>query len=47
MNLRLRHRRYDLDMLNGPVLPRLLSFALPLMLSSMLQLTFNAAEYVK
>ena len=46
MNLRLRHRRYDLDMLNGPVLPRLLSFALPLMLSSMLQLTFNAADVI-
>ena len=46
MNLRLRHRRYDIDMLNGPVLPRLLSFALPLMLSSMLQLTFNAADVI-
>ncbi|MBQ6347447.1 MAG: MATE family efflux transporter [Clostridia bacterium] len=33
-------------MLNGPVLPRLLSFALPLMLSSMLQLTFNAADVI-
>ena len=46
MNLRLRHRRYDIDMLNGPVLPKLLSFALPLMLSSMLQLTFNAADVI-
>ena len=46
MNLRLRRRRYDIDMLNGPVLPRLLSFALPLMLSSMLQLTFNAADVI-
>ncbi len=46
MNLRLRQRRYDIDMLNGPVLPRLLSFALPLMLSSMLQLTFNAADVI-
>ena len=46
MNLSLRRRRYDIDMLNGPVLPRLLSFALPLMLSSMLQLTFNAADVI-
>ena len=46
MNLRLRRGRYDIDMLNGPVLPRLLSFALPLMLSSMLQLTFNAAAVI-
>ena len=46
MKLRLRHRRYDIDMLNGPVLPKLLSFALPLMLSSMLQLTFNAADVI-
>ena len=46
MNLRLRRRGYDIDMLNGPVLPRLLSFALPLMLSSMLQLTFNAADVI-
>ena len=46
MNLRLRRGRYDIDMLNGPVLPRILSFALPLMLSSMLQLTFNAADVI-
>ena len=46
MKLRVRRGRYDIDMLNGPVLPRLLSFALPLMLSSMLQLTFNAADVI-
>ena len=44
--MRLRDRHYEIDMLNGPVLPRLLSFALPLMLSSMLQLTFNAADVI-
>ena len=33
-------------MLSGPVMPRLLSFALPLMLSSVLQLTFNAADVI-
>ena len=44
--MRLRDRHYEIDMLNGPVLPRLLSFAMPLMLSSMLQLTFNAADVI-
>ena len=42
----LRHRSYEIDMLNGPVLPKLLSFALPLVLSSVLQLTFNAADVI-
>lgn len=42
----LRHRHYEIDMLNGPVMPKLLSFALPLMLSSVLQLTFNAADVI-
>ena len=46
MSLRLRKKRYEIDMLNGPVMPRLLSFALPLMLSSVLQLTFNAADVI-
>ena len=44
--MRLRHRQYEIDMLNGPVMPRLLSFALPLVLSSVLQLTFNAADVI-
>ncbi len=44
--MHLRNKHYEIDMLNGPVMPRLLSFALPLMLSSMLQLTFNAADVI-
>ena len=44
--MRLRDKHYEIDMLNGPVLPKLISFALPLMLSSMLQLTFNAADVI-
>ena len=44
--MRLRRKSYEIDMLNGPVMPKLLSFALPLMLSSMLQLTFNAADVI-
>ena len=41
------HRRgYEIDMLNGPVMPKLLAFAVPLILSSVLQLTFNAADVI-
>ena len=37
---------YSIDMLNGPMAGKLLFFALPLMLSSLLQLLFNAADIV-
>lgn len=39
-------RVYEIDMLNGPVMPKLLTFAVPLILSSVLQLTFNAADVI-
>lgn len=39
-------KSYQIDMLNGAVLPKLLRFALPLTLSTMLQLLFNAADIV-
>ena len=35
---------YELDMTTGALLPKMLRFALPLMLSSLLQLLFNAAD---
>lgn len=38
--------KYKIDMCNGPILPKLLAFAVPLMLSSILQLLFNAADIV-
>lgn len=44
--MRARDKRYEIDMLNGPVMPKLLLFAIPLILSSMLQLTFNAADVI-
>jgi len=37
---------YQIDMLNGPLAGKILLFALPLMLSSLLQLLFNAADVV-
>ena len=35
-----------IDMTSGPILPKLIKFALPLILSSVLQLLFNAADVV-
>lgn len=39
-------RNAEIDMLNGPVLGKILLYALPLMLSGILQLLFNAADMV-
>lgn len=38
--------RGSIDMINGPLLPGILRFALPLALSSVLQLAFNAADMI-
>ncbi len=42
----MRKHQYQLDMCSGPLWNKILMFALPLMLSSMLQLLFNAADVV-
>lgn len=39
-------KKYEIDMCNGPLLSKILIFALPLMLSGILQLLFNAADIV-
>ena len=39
-------KNYEIDMCNGPITGKMLRFALPLMLSSMLQLLFNAADII-
>lgn len=39
-------KSYEIDMCNGPLLGKLLLFALPLMLSGILQLFFNAADII-
>lgn len=41
-----RKKSYEIDMCSGPILPRILQFALPLALSTILQLLFNAADIV-
>ena len=39
-------RSYEIDMVNGPLLGKILRFSIPLMLSGILQLLFNAADIV-
>ena len=39
-------KSYEINMCEGAILPKLLQFAIPLMLSSILQLMFNAADVV-
>ncbi len=41
-----RAKRYEIDMCNGPLFGKLILFAVPLMLSGVLQLLFNAADIV-
>ena len=41
-----KKRNYEIDMCNGPILSKILLFSLPLMLSSVLQLLFNAADII-
>ena len=41
-----RTGRYEMDMCSGPILSKVLVFSLPLMLTSVLQLLFNAADIV-
>lgn len=38
--------KYEIDMCNGTIMDKLISFALPLMLSGMLQLMFNAVDII-
>lgn len=40
------NRRYQLDLTQGPILTRLLQFSLPIILSGVLQLLFNAADII-
>jgi len=39
-------KKYEIDMCNGPLLGKILLFAVPLMLSGILQLLFNAADII-
>lgn len=39
-------KKFEIDMVRGPILMKMLKFTLPLMLSSILQLLFNAADII-
>ena len=39
-------KSYEMDMCNGPVLSKILIYSIPLMLSGILQLLFNAADVI-
>jgi len=41
-----KDKKFEIDMVRGPVLSKMLLFSLPLMLSSILQLLFNAADII-
>lgn len=41
-----KSNKYEIDMCNGSIMDKLISFSIPLMLSSILQLLFNAVDIV-
>lgn len=42
----LKNNKYEIDMCNGTIMDKLVSFSLPLMLSGILQLMFNAVDII-
>ena len=42
----MKKNKYEIDMCNGPIMDKLISFALPLMVSGILQLMFNAVDII-
>ena len=42
----MKSSKYEIDMCNGSIMDKLISFSLPLMLSSILQLMFNAVDII-
>ena len=42
----MKRNKYEIDMCNGSIMDKLISFSLPLMISGMLQLMFNAVDIV-
>ena len=41
-----KKNRFEIDMCNGPIMSKLISFSVPLILSGMLQLMFNAVDII-
>lgn len=42
----MKKNKYEIDMCSGPIMPKLISFSIPLMLSGILQLMFNAVDII-
>ena len=42
----MKKNKYEIDMCNGSIMDKLISFSLPLMISSILQLMFNAVDII-
>ena len=42
----MKNNKYEIDMCNGTIMDKLISFSLPLMLSGILQLMFNAVDII-
>ena len=42
----LKKNKYEVDMCNGPLFRKMIVYAVPLMLSGILQLLFNAADMI-
>ena len=42
----MKNNKYEIDMCNGTIMDKLISFALPLMISGMLQLMFNSVDII-
>ena len=42
----MKNNKYEIDMCNGTIMDKIISFALPLMISGMLQLMFNAVDII-
>ena len=46
MESQIKKSKYEIDMCNGTIMDKLISFSLPLMLSGILQLMFNAVDII-
>lgn len=44
--LKMKQKTYEMDMCNGPLLKKILIFTIPIMISGVLQLLFNAADII-
>lgn len=42
----MKNTKYEIDMCNGPLLSKIITFSVPLILSSVLQLLYNAADVI-